>query len=147
MPRCWSGHRRGHHFVLKADTVTGVDGSSLSGSDELAVNARDAMPMGGLRIETADLTRAAQRREARPASTLREDRVTDTGVGMTRPRRPGCSAEPTTKGEGRHGLGLPTVYGVSGGGISLHGEAGKGDLPRLPAEGGRGDDGGDAAAR
>jgi PAS domain S-box-containing protein len=97
----------------------------------LALNARDAMPSGGvLTIATenglAPVKFAAD--EALPAVTLR---VTDTGSGMdevTRQR----AFEPffTTKAKGQGtGLGLATVFGVveqSGGRISLESEVGQG---------------------
>ena len=97
----------------------------------LALNARDAMPSGGvLTIATenalAPVELAAD--EALPAVTLR---VTDTGSGMdevTRQR----AFEPffTTKAKGQGtGLGLATVFGVveqSGGHISLESEVGQG---------------------
>ncbi len=100
----------------------------------LAVNARDAMPTGGvLRIESEvmELTVAAERDRVRvPAGSYAVIRVVDSGTGIPADIMPQIF-EPffTTKrtGEGT-GLGLATVYGIvkqSGGFIfvdSAHGE-------------------------
>lgn len=100
----------------------------------LAVNARDAMPTGGvLRIETEvmELEVAAERDRVRvPAGGYAVIRVVDSGTGIPADIMPQIF-EPffTTKrtGEGT-GLGLATVYGIvkqSGGFIfvdSAHGE-------------------------
>jgi PAS domain S-box-containing protein len=100
----------------------------------LAANARDAMPEGGvLTIETKNAVveegdgAEAEGRKAGPAVVLR---VTDTGTGMDEvTRRHMFEPFYTTKpAGGGTGLGLSTVYGVvrqSGGWIevqSLHGE-------------------------
>jgi hypothetical protein len=113
----------------------------------LALNARDAMPNGGLlTIATANVLASRKRGEGEllPAVTLT---VSDTGLGMdevTLQR----AFEPffTTKGSGKGtGLGLATVFGVveqSGGRISISSRPGQGatfviHLPRcddpLPA--------------
>jgi two-component system cell cycle sensor histidine kinase/response regulator CckA len=100
----------------------------------LAVNARDAMPRGGvLTIETANAE----------GDTQVALSVTDTGVGMA-PAVLAHLYEPffTTKEVGRGtGLGLSMVYGIveqSGGSISCSSDAGMGttfviSLPRVAA--------------
>src|SRR5438128_1854396 len=84
----------------------------------LATNARDAMPNGGvLRIETTRVELTEERRLACGAPALGEYGclyVGDTGVGMDEETRRRMS-EPffTTKPAGRGtGLGLATVYGL-----------------------------------
>ena len=106
----------------------------------LATNARDAMPGGGvLRIETAPVYLSEERRLACGAPSAGEYVclcVGDTGVGMddaTRRRM----FEPffTTKPAGRGtGLGLATVYGLvkqHGGGIEVDTALGNGTRFRL----------------
>jgi signal transduction histidine kinase len=100
----------------------------------LAINARDAMPQGGvLTIATANADDGAQ-------VTLS---ITDTGTGMS-PEALGHLYEPffTTKEGGKGtGLGLSTVYGIvrqSGGTISCESATGQGTtftvtLPRVAA--------------
>lgn len=94
----------------------------------LAVNARDAMPTGGVlsfrtENEAAPDGRTAESGEATPAGYVLL-RVSDTGVGMD-PAIQTRIFEPffTTKGQGKGtGLGLSTVYGIvkqSGGSISV----------------------------
>jgi PAS domain S-box-containing protein len=103
----------------------------------LAVNARDAMPLGGqLLIETSN-------QEAPGGGVIRVT-VTDTGMGMSEEVRAHIF-EPffTTKEMGKGtGLGLATAYGIvkqSGGTISVTSSPGKGstfqvDLPRVRGE-------------
>jgi PAS domain S-box-containing protein len=115
----------------------------------LAVNARDAMPSGGvLELATHDvmLEHATTGPDALPAGRYARLDVIDTGVGMDEAtlRR---AFEPffTTKEVGKGtGLGLSTVYGIvrqSGGAIEVESTAGHGATFRvlLPAGEERGD--------
>jgi len=101
----------------------------------LAINARDAMPGGGvLTIETCYVTidpdAAARIPKARPGDFVRLS-VSDTGQGMP-PEILKRAMEPffTTKEQGEGtGLGLATVYGTvqqSGGFVAIESAVGKG---------------------
>jgi CheY-like chemotaxis protein len=102
----------------------------------LVVNAREAMPGGGLlTIETCN--------ESEPAGDFARLSVSDTGVGMDdRTRRHVFEPFFTTKSMSKgNGLGLATVFGVvtqAGGHLAVSSEPGKGSVfslsfPRINA--------------
>ncbi len=119
----------------------------------LAINARDAMPVGGaLTIETANATLGPPRSPHEPAAgEYVVVSVADAGTGMP-PEVLEHAFEPffTTKGPGKgSGLGLAQVYGFakqSGGGVRIDTQLGEGTsikvylpraaaaVPALPAE-------------
>jgi two-component system cell cycle sensor histidine kinase/response regulator CckA len=135
--------------LLLAPGCTGrvlVDQSSIEQVVmNLVVNARDAMPTGGmLTIETADFVLDEERAREHPgAKAGRHVRlaVADTGTGMDAATRARIF-EPffTTKEQGKGtGLGLSTVFGIvtqSGGNIRVDSAPGQGTrfevcLPRV----------------
>lgn len=90
----------------------------------LAVNARDAMPSGGI------LSIATQRETKPDNTTIVVLQVIDNGIGMEDEVR-ARAFEPfySTKGSGGTGLGLSTVYGIvsnAGGTIDIVSAPGKG---------------------
>ncbi len=106
----------------------------------LAINARDAMPQGGvLKVEAADRSLTAaqleDQTEAKPGDYV-ELAVSDTGTGMTpevmdRVFEPFFTTKPIGQGSG---LGLSQIYGFvqqSGGFIRLESEPGRGTTVRL----------------
>lgn len=123
-----------------------VDGSQLQNALlNLVINARDAMPRGGLlSIEISRLRLDADYARMYPEVRTGEYvliAVTDTGVGMSSETKE-RAFEPffTTKGMGAGtGLGLSMVYGFakqSGGLVQLYSEMGQGTSIRifLPAQ-------------
>jgi signal transduction histidine kinase len=114
----------------------------------LAINARDAMPEGGvLTIATSNLTVAESRNaEDLPVGDYVNVAVTDTGTGMTEDvLRNAFEPFFTTKTEGQgSGLGLSQVYGLasqSGGGVRIDTALGRGttvtvSLPRAAPDAG-----------
>jgi CheY-like chemotaxis protein len=110
----------------------------------LAVNAREAMPQGGvLRVETATIVVSPDPAEPVPAGRYTTLTISDTGVGMTTEQLERLF-EPfySTKGEAGLGLGLATAHGIvhqSGGHITVWSEHGRGANFRiwLPASAAR----------
>jgi signal transduction histidine kinase/CheY-like chemotaxis protein len=135
----------GRHLTLvvepgDAESVVVADRSQLEQVVlNLAVNARDAMPEGGLlKIEALHRAPAGSRSETTQWICLS---VTDTGIGMddyTVQRV--CEPFFSTKGKAGHGIGLATVKGVveqSGGRLEITSAPGQGSrfdvfLPLAP---------------
>jgi PAS domain S-box-containing protein len=145
----------GETIELKVDAMAGepkaiIDASQLESAVlNLAINARDAMPKGGLlTIETQpaylDKAYAAKHPEVTPGHYVMVA-VSDTGAGippdvLEKVFQPFFTTKEAGKGSG---LGLAMVYGFikqSGGHISVYSEVGHGTaikmyLPRKFAEG------------
>jgi PAS domain S-box-containing protein len=104
----------------------------------LAINARDAMEVGGALVVSTDniILGEPERAEEPPPGDYVLIAVTDSGSGMT-PAVRDRAFEPffTTKAVGKgSGLGLPQVYGFakqSGGGVAIETELGKGTSVRV----------------
>jgi PAS domain S-box-containing protein len=104
----------------------------------LAINARDAMAVGGtLAVATDNIVLGEpERPEEPPPGDYVLISVTDTGSGMTpevreRAFEPFFTTKPVGKGSG---LGLPQVYGFakqSGGGVAIETEMGRGTSVRV----------------
>jgi len=102
----------------------------------LAINARDAMPQGGVLTiatsnETIDQAYAFRYIDVNQGDYVRLQ-VSDTGVGMT-PEVANRAFEPffSTKGDAGTGLGLSTVHGIvkqAGGHIELNSRPGRGTI-------------------
>ena len=101
----------------------------------LAINARDAMPDGGV-LEISTMARSGKVHADLPEGDYLEIAVRDTGTGMS-PEVLNRAVEPffTTKGIGKGtGLGLSMVFGVvaqSGGAVTIESEPDKGTTVRL----------------
>jgi two-component system cell cycle sensor histidine kinase/response regulator CckA len=106
----------------------------------LAINARDAMPEGGLlRVEAANVELAPETVPGIAGEVVRLE-VSDTGAGMPdevldRAFEPFFSTKPAGEGTG---LGLATVYGIvrgAGGHVELRSDSGTGTtvVMHLPA--------------
>jgi two-component system cell cycle sensor histidine kinase/response regulator CckA len=131
-------------LILKLDPAAGRICADASQIDQiivnLVVNARDAMPNGGMvTIETGttsfDEPSAVSLFDVRPGPFVLLS-VTDTGVGIDRATREHMF-EPffTTKDVGKGtGLGLATTYGIvrqAGGDIRVQSELGRGTVFKL----------------
>jgi two-component system cell cycle sensor histidine kinase/response regulator CckA len=103
----------------------------------IAVNARDAMPRGGvLTIETTNVEQTGPRRSGQLSTGVVELRVSDTGCGMDESAKahifePFFTTKPLGQGAG---LGLATVYAIvqgMGGTIQVASASGRGTTFRL----------------
>jgi PAS domain S-box-containing protein len=117
-------------FPYALDSVTADPHQLETALLNLAINARDAMPAGGVLTITADNEATAGNGRLRPGRYVRLS-LRDTGEGMDAETL-SRATEPffTTKGTGRGtGLGLPMVYGMVeqlGGQLILHSQPGEG---------------------
>ena len=103
----------------------------------LAINARDAMPVGGsFTIETSNVRLGRAEIDGLPPGDYVSVKLSDTGAGMP-PEIVARAIDPffTTKPEGKGtGLGLSMVYGMVrqlGGGLRLSSDIGKGTAVTL----------------
>jgi two-component system cell cycle sensor histidine kinase/response regulator CckA len=100
-------------LAARPDTVLGDAALLQSAMLNLAVNARDAMPDGGVLTFATEVIRGPGGKQGGPGSEIISITVRDTGVGMDEAVRARLF-EPyfTTKPAGRGtGLGLASVYG------------------------------------
>ncbi|HVW32271.1 MAG TPA: PAS domain S-box protein [Acidimicrobiia bacterium] len=141
----------GEHIELRTEFAAGLPpiladpGQMEQVILNLSVNARDAMPGGGLLLFRTEAVVEDRPRAGGPAEPMVRLTVSDTGVGMppevrTRVFEPFFTTKP--KGQGT-GLGLATVYsivGQAGGVIDLYSEEGQGTVFKIsfPVAGGEG---------
>ncbi|MDQ6702358.1 MAG: CHASE3 domain-containing protein [Pseudomonadota bacterium] len=136
----------GEKIVVECATSGGLWNTTIDATQfqtavlNLAINGRDAMPVGGkLTIEAAnavlDDAYAARHAEVEPGQYVMFE-ITDTGKGMDaatamRALDPFFTTKPAGEGTG---LGLPQVYGFvkqSGGHLNIYSEAGEGTTIKL----------------
>jgi CheY-like chemotaxis protein len=142
LPRVIGDHIRTHANLSDDLAPVTADASQMEQVFiNLALNARDAMPTGGiLSIETANVE-LGEEQLATESLTVPPGRyvmlaISDSGAGMDAATRE-HAFEPffTTKPKGKGtGLGLATVYGIidqSGGGVSLDTAPGRGTTVRI----------------
>jgi len=132
----------GEHIELRTEFASGLPpiladpGQMEQVVLNLSVNARDAMPGGGLLLFRTETVVEDRPRDGEPAGPMVRLTVSDTGVGMppevrTRVFEPFFTTKP--KGQGT-GLGLATVYsivGQAGGQIDLYSEEGQGTVFKI----------------